>query len=216
MKRLPLVVLLLVLVSLSSVVAQAQTPPAAAPAASAAVPKPPAPPAVPGTKIATIDYVRVLQESTPGKAASLQHEKEIAPESAKIEKLAKEITELQTKRQNAKTDPERTAIDKEIQAKGTEGQRAQQDASLKSDELQQKLLPPIANMIDKAVDEYSKANGLALVVDPNPEPRNVIFANPAMDITNEIMRAVNAAYDKDPKLAAPLAPGAPAAAPKAP
>ncbi len=199
MKRLPLVVLLLILASVAPAV-QAQTP--AAPAASAAAPKPPA---VPGNKVAIIDFLRALTESNPGKAAQVKFDKEISPETAKLENLSKEISDLQTKRQNAKTDAEKSAIDKDLEAKNRDGQRIQEDATRLSEDLKDRLLPPIANMVNKAVDEYARANGLALVLDPTTDPSNIVYANTAMDITSEIMRSVNAAYEKDPKLAEPAA-----------
>ena len=210
MKRSPLFVLLLILAG-AAVQARAQAPAAAAPAASAAAPKP-----VPGNKIAIIDFLRALTESDPGKAAQTKFDKDIAPETAKLEKLSKEISDLQTKLQNAKTDAEKSAINKDIQAKGTEGQRVQQDATTMSDELKDKLLPPIAKIVNGCVDEYSKANGLALVLDPTTDPSNIVYANPATDVTSEIMRCVNAAYAKDPKIADPLTPPAAPAAPAKP
>jgi outer membrane protein len=187
----------------------AQAPAAAAPAASAAVPKPPA---APGNKLALIDFLRAITESNPGKEAQTKFDKAIKPEQEKMEKLAKEISDIQTKRQNAKTDAEKSALDKELQDKGRDGQRIQEDAQRMGDELKDKLLPPIAKMVQTAVDEYSKANGLAVVLDPTTDPSNIVFGDPALEITSEIMRAVNAAYAKDPKLADPLpAPATPTA-----
>ena len=211
MKRIPLIALILVLAGVA-VEARAQAPAAAAPAASAAVPKPPA---APGNKIAIIDFLRALTESDPGKAAQTTFDKQIAPEQAKMEKISKEITDLQTKLQNAKTDAEKSPLTRDLEAKGREGQRIQEDAGRMGDELKDKLLPPIAKMVNAAVDEYAKANGLALVLDPTTDPSNIVYANTSMDITSEIMRSVNAAYAKNPKLADPVAaPAAPAAPPK--
>ena len=209
MKRLPLTALLLVF---GCTAAWAQAPAAAAPAASTAVPKPPA---VPGNKLAIIDFLRALTESDPGKSAQTRFDKEIKPEQDKMEKLAKDIGDLQTKRQAAKTDAEKSAIDRDLEAKSREGQRIQEDAGRMGDELKDKLLPPIAKMVNTCVDEYSKANSLALVLDPTTDPSNIVYANTAMDITAETMRCVNSAYAKDPKLADPIpAPAAPATAPK--
>jgi outer membrane protein len=200
MKRLPLIGVLLVF---GTVQGWAQ-----APAASAAVPKPPA---VPGNKIAIIDFLRAITESDPGKGAQSKFDTAIKPEQDKMEKLAKEISDLQTKRQNAKTDAEKSNLDKELQDKGRDGQRIQEDAGRMGDELKDKLLPPIARMVNTCVEEYSKTNGLALVLDPTTDPSNIVFANTALDITSETMRCVNAAYAKDPKLADPIAaPAAPA------
>jgi len=195
MKRLPLIGLLLVF---GAAQGWAQAP-AAAP--SSAVPKPPA---VPGNKLAVVDYLRALTESDPGKAAQAKFDKEIKPEQDKLEKLAKDISDLQTKRQNAKTDAEKSVIDRDLQDKGREGQRIQEDAERRGNELKDQLLPPIAKMVQTCVDEYSKANGIALVFDPTTDPSNVVFANPANDITSEMMRCVNGAYAKDPKLADPI------------
>jgi outer membrane protein len=205
MKRLTLVGLLLVLAGVA-VEARAQAPAAPAPA----VPRPPA--GAPCTKVAIIDFLRALTESDPGKSAQTKFDKDIAPETAKMEKLSKEIQELQTKLQNAKTDAEKSTISRDLEAKGRDGQRIQEDATRLSDELKDKLLPPIAKMVNTAVDEYAKTNCLAVVWDPTTEPTNIVYANTALDITSEIMRSVNAAYLKDPKLADPIvAPAAPPA-----
>jgi Skp family chaperone for outer membrane proteins len=202
MKRLTLTVLFVMMGSLAY--GQAQTPAAAAPSA----------PAVPGNKIVTIDFTRALLESAPGKAFTVQHEKETAPEIAKMEKLAKEIADLQVKLQAAKTDAERRTINDDIQKRQTEGVRIREDAERLSESLKQSLLPPIGRMVEKAVADWAKAQtGVALVLDPSSEPTNVVYANQASEITNEVIRAVDAAYEKDPKLAAPqAAPAAPAGA----
>jgi Skp family chaperone for outer membrane proteins len=171
-------------------------------------------PAVPGNKIVTVDFQRALLESAPGKAFVAQHEKETAPEIAKMEKLAKEISELNTKLQAATTDAQRNTINSDIQLKQRDGVRIREDAERLSEGLKQSMLPPIGRMVEKAVADWAKANtGVALVLDPTSDPTNVVYADASTDITNEVMRAVNEAYAKDPKLAAPQAvPTAPAGA----
>ena len=208
MKRFALTVFVSIL---TGAIAQAQTPaPApsttAAPAANAAAPKP-AP--VPGNKVAVIDFRSALMDSDAGKTAQQQYEKEITTEKAKVEKVQKEYDELQTKLQNAKTDAEKSTVNRDIEVKTREAQRAQEDAQRISQELQDKLLPPVAAMVNKAVEEYAKENSLAVVLDPRTDPTNIIYASIALDITSEVMRRMNAEYAKNPKAAAPAA-GAPA------
>jgi len=196
MKRFALTVLVLILVG---AVAQAQTP--------AAPPKAPAIPPVPGSKIATIDFRTALMESDPGKVAQQEYEKGIGGEKSKFDKLSKEMDELQTKLQNAKTETEKSTLNKDIERKTRDAQIAQEDAQRLSQDLQDKLLPPVATRVNKAVEDYSKENNLALVLDPRTDPSNIIWNNPAMDITSEIMRRMNAEYAKEPKAAAtPAAP----------
>lgn len=195
MKRFTFAVLLLIL---TGVAAQAQAP-------AAAVPPVPQTPPNPGTKVGVMDFRAALTESDPGKAAVSEYNKEMAPHTAKLDGLQKAAGDLQTKLQNAKTDTERGSITRDIDNKKIEFERAQQDAARTSDDLQQRLLPPIADLVRRMVEEYAKENNLAVVIDPTTEPSNVIWKSPASDITAEIMRRVNAEYAKNPKLTAPAA-----------
>jgi Skp family chaperone for outer membrane proteins len=172
---------------------------AAAPAAQKPAP-------VPGTKIAIIDMRKAITESEPGLAASSEYKKALAPETAVLEKLSKEAAELSEKLKNAKTDPERQDLTRLLEVKQRDGQRAQEDAQKKSEELQDKLLPPIAELVNKAVVAYAMETGLAVVFDPTTEPNNVIHFNTAADITNEVIRRVDAEYAKKGKPAAPAIP----------
>src|SRR5688572_18081343 len=189
---------LIVLVSLT---AQAQTPPAS-PAAPAARPPAaqavPSTPAVPGTKVAVIDFEMAVLESDPGKAATAEFNKQMEPEKAKFDKLEKDVADLQKRLTDAKTEAEKAPIRSEIEAKNVEAQRTQQDAGRKADDLRQRLLAPIATVVNKIVAKYAEANNIAVVFDPNTEPTNIVFANMAADITSEIMRAMNEEYAKDP------------------
>jgi outer membrane protein len=203
------------LMTISAVaLAQTQTPaaPAPRPAAPAAVPAAPAVPANPGTKVAVIDFEQAVLESDAGKAATAQYNKDIEPEKSKFDKLAKELDDLQKKLQEAKTEAEKGPIRNELDSKTREAQFVQENAQRKSDDLKQKLLSPIANLANKVIDKYAKANNLAIVFDPTTDPSNIVFASTASNITNEIIRGMNEEFAKDPKLAAPAAstPAAPA------
>ena len=195
--------------------AQAQTPPPATPpAARQTTPPVPAVPAVPGTKVAVIDFEQAVLESDAGKAATAEFNKEMEPEKGKFEKLEKEVNDLQKKLQDAKTDAEKDPFRRELEAKNKEAQRIQEDAQQKSNDLRQKLLGPIAQLVNRMVDQYAKTNNLAVVFDPNTQPTNIIFASKAAEITAEIIRMMNEEFAKNPKLTAPAASNAPAATAK--
>jgi Skp family chaperone for outer membrane proteins len=205
------------MLTIISAVALAQTPaqtppqtppaPAARPAAATQTT-----PANPGTKIAVVNFEQAILESDAGKAATAQYNKDIEPEKAKFEKVAKEVDDLQKKLQDAKTEAERGPIRNELESKTREAQFVQETAQRKSDELKQKLLSPIAILANKVIDRYAQANNLAIVFDPTTQDSNIVFANKASDITSEVIRGMNEEFAKDPKLAAPAAsaPAAPA------
>jgi len=194
---------------LGGAVAFAQAPAAGAAAAGQA-PKAPAVP--PCTKIGLIDFRTALMDSDPGKSAQKEFDKGMTDSKTSLEKLEKDINDLQTKLQNAKTDAEKSDLTKQLEAKNREGQRTQEDAQRLSQELQDKLLPPVAKMEQEALDKYSKDNCLAVVFDPTQEPTNIVYASMAMDITSEIMRMINAEFAKNPAAAKPAA--TPATPPK--
>jgi outer membrane protein len=175
---------------------------AQAPAAANAGQKPP----VPGTKIVIIDMRKAITESEPGLIATAEYKKALAPESAQLDKLSKEAADLSEKLRNAKTESERADLTRQLEAKQREGQRFQEDASKKSEDLQDKLLPPVAEIVQKSVEAYALENDIAVIFDPTVEPSNIVHSSTAADVTNEIIRRVNDAYAKNPKPAAPSAP----------
>ena len=205
MKRFTLVVLFLIAGAFAAL-AQNPAPPAAGAAAQTAAP-------VPGSKFAVIDFEAAIFDSDAGKAALKNIEDGLKDVKDKFEKLSKEVSELQEKLKNAKTDAEKSPINRDIEARATEAKRLQEDGQRLSEELQSRHLPPVAELIRKMVDEYSKENNLAIVIDPTTEGGNIVFAAKTSDITLEVIRRANAAYSKDPKITAPGT--APAAPPKA-
>jgi len=204
MKRFTLVALFLIL---ACAAAQAQAPPAAPaatrPANTAAATQTPATPPKPGTKIAVIIFQDTVLDSDAGKAAIAVIEKQMEPMRTQLDKLSKEMQDLQAKLQAAKTDAEKLQLQNDIKAKGVEGQRVTEDAQRKSDELQQIHLQPVGILANKLIEEYAKENDIAIVVDPATQQSNIIFAAKTSDITNEIIRRMNTAYAKDPKITAP-------------
>jgi Skp family chaperone for outer membrane proteins len=218
MKRFTLVVLLIS----GSVVAQAQTPPAPAATPRPAATQTPAAPPKPGSKIGVILFQDAVLDSDAGKAAVAEIEKQMGSMKTQLEKLSKDLQDLQAKLQNAKSEAEQAPIKRDMDAKSREGQRVQEDAQRMSQDLQGKHLQPVALLVNKMVEEYAKENDLAVVIDPATDQSNVIFASKTSDITNEVIRRMNAAYAKDPKVTAPNtsapAPAAPSnlVAPKTP
>ena len=208
MKRFTLAVLFLIAGAVAAL-AQNPVPPVAGAAAQTAAP-------APGTKFAVIDFEAAIFDSEPGKAALKNIEAGLKDVKDKFEKLSKEVAELQERLKNAKTDTEKSSINRDIESRATEAKRLQEDGQRLSEELQGKHLPPVAELIRKMVDEYAKENNLAIVIDPTTDGGNIVFAAKTSDITTEVIRRANAAYAKDPKSTAPsTTPTAPAAPPKA-
>ena len=109
------------------------------------------------------------------------------------------MQDLQTKLQNSKVETEQAQIRKDIDAKSVEGKRVQEDAERLRRTYRASTSSRSPMLVNKIVDEYAKANNLAVVIDPSTENSNIIFAAKSSDITNEVITEMNAAYAKDPE-----------------
>jgi Skp family chaperone for outer membrane proteins len=168
MKRFTLVVLLLLFGALA---VQAQNPPAAGPLRRQRA-KPQSPPAAsaasqttppkPGTKVGVIDFNSALFDSDPGKAAVKEIEKGLKPRKQNSRRFRRIST---TCKPNAKRENRcgKRADHRDMDARTTEGKRLQKMVNGCRTILQQRFLPPVADLIKKMVDEYAKENDLAIV-----------------------------------------------------
>ena len=112
MKRFTLAVLFLMAGAFAAL-AQNPAAPAAGAAAQTAAP-------APGTKFAVIDFEAAIFDSEPGKAALKNIEDGLKDVKDKFEKLSKEVGELQERLKNAKTDTDKSSINRDIESRATE------------------------------------------------------------------------------------------------
>lgn len=182
----------------------AQTAPPAKPPATPAAQKPadPAPqpkPPVPfpeGAKIAYIDYQHVASTSDEGKSAT-----------AKIQDLQKKKNdELLAKNKNLQAqqskltsggsvmnEQARGQLEREIEKLQRELQFAQQDATEDINELTQQLQAEFAEKIGPIVEAIANEKGLHMVF---AAPGNIAWANPGLDISDDVVKRLNAAKKK--------------------
>lgn len=131
--------------------------------------------------------------------------KELETINTRIETLAKEITALQTQLNNAATaKPAVVNVEKiqnDITTKSEEGTRLQTEIKRKQEDYKQAaerreaaLLSPIKREIGNALVEYSKSKGYSLVLDISKmiETGQVLYLDPATDITPEFIKFFNA------------------------
>ncbi|MBI4892828.1 MAG: OmpH family outer membrane protein [Acidobacteria bacterium] len=136
--------------------------------------------------------------------------KDLEGRNAEIQKLREQIT----KGANTMSAENREKITREIDDKQ---KKLQWDSEDMQNELQQeegKLINEIGQRMIQVIDEYSKGQGFAIVLDVSTQQSPVLWAANGIDITQQIVEG----YDK--KFGAGAAPGstpaAPAAKPAAP
>jgi outer membrane protein len=175
----------------------AQTPPA--PAQPAAAPAPPRP-FPEGAKIAYVNVQRIASESVEGQAAtkrltSLREEKEkdLAARNAKFEEARKRLETSAS----VLSESVRTTQQKDVERLQTDLQRATQDAQKAVEDLQNELQLEFQRKLLPVLSEVSAAKSLHMVF--SSVDSGVVWADPGLDITSDIIKKLDAAAAAAPK-----------------
>ncbi len=202
----------LVLVTGTASFAQALAPATAKPAAPAAQAPAPAPaPAAPvvlpfpeGAKIAFVVLQRVVAESAEGKQASsrvqaLQQKK--VGELNERQKQAQGLQEKLDKSGAVMSEAARVDLTKQVERANVDLQRATQDAQAEVQELQQQLQEEFQRRIAPIIEAVGKERGLHYIF--NGPDSGLVWADAALDITNDVVKKFDQAKPTAPPAAKP-------------
>lgn len=177
----------------------AQTPPAA-PAAQAA--KPAAPVPFPeGARVAYIFMQGIFNGSADGKAAAAKLQDWEKKKTAEIQVKVKEAEALQAKVNQGGTvlnDQARAQAQRDLQRLQREVTAMQEDAQQEGQGLRQQLLNEFSQKVNPIIAAVAKEKGLHMVFSVSDEA-NVAWADPGLDLTQEIIKRVDAAPKAAPK-----------------
>jgi outer membrane protein len=184
------------------------TPPATAPAQTPAQPATPAPapapaPPVPfpeGAKIAYINLQRVASESVEGQAATKritalreEKEKDLVARNTKFEEARKRLETSAS----VLSESVRSSQQKEVERLQTDLQRATQDAQKAVEDLQTELQVEFERKLRPILSEVSSSKNLHMVF--SQADSGVVWANPGLDITADVIKRLDAAAGTAPK-----------------
>jgi outer membrane protein len=147
-------------------------------------------------KIGLLNVLKAISECSEGKVALGEFQKKVEAKRDELEKKNNEIQELQKQLQSqARTlnDESRAALTKSIDSKTTELQRAQDDAQKEFGQMQNEILGRIGNRVGPLVQQYAKENNFSLIVDSSNQNSQVVYFDPTIDITEEIIKRADAA-----------------------
>jgi outer membrane protein len=178
-----------------------QTPPAAAAPAPRPFPE--------GAKFAYIDIQRIAAESAEGKASTAKvqalNQKKVAELSDLNKKLQADQQKLQT--QGAMlNEAARAELERGIERQTKELQRSQQDAQEEVQQLQNDLQNAFQAKLYPVIQQVVAEKGIEVLF--SQRDSGIVFANPALDLTADVIKRFDAA--------APAAATPPAAAPATP
>ncbi len=148
-------------------------------------------------KIGVVDVERAIVQTVEGKKAE-------AAFTAKFETLRKDIEtkqkQLEDQQNKLKTqdrvlsDAVKADLAKDIQRRQTDLTRIQEDAQKELETMRGELMRPIAEVTETVLNAFAKELGYTVIIDTsNPQNSSVVFANPTADVTEEVIRRVDAA-----------------------
>ena len=145
-------------------------------------------------RIAVIDLLRILHESTPGKALLDRLENE---EAAKKKELRIAEVDILTLEERIRTSPQRglsaervEELKREYEKKLTEYRRQATEAERELAELQNKQFQEIEKDIRPVLQEITKERKLDLIFD-HPQS-GIIYVHQALDLTDEVLKRLEA------------------------
>ena len=159
-----------------------------APAAPARLPFPP------DAKYAYVDLQRVAAQSTEGQAANRQVQELSEARIAEIQARTAELQASQTKlQQNASvmSAEAQLQLQQEIDRINLDVQRMTQDAEAQVGQLQQTLQLEFQTKLVPAIDRVAVAMGLEFIFSAGDG--GLIWANPALDISADVIEELNKA-----------------------
>lgn len=182
----------------------AQTPapaPAQKPAPPAVQPVKPEPPRPfpEGAKVAYIDIQRIAAQSAAGRVSSDKVQALVKQKQAEAASRAKSLQDKQQKLQQSgsvMSDEARDKLQKEVQQDQIDAQRFQQDAQRQVQELQQELQQQFEKKLMPVIEAVVNEKGVQILLSRGDA--GIVWANPDLDLTDEVIRKLDAATEKPP------------------
>lgn len=203
MTRSATVLLFLALIPLA-VVTAAQTPAGQTPAQPAATPAPAAPAVIGPSKVAWLNLEQAIVQSEEGKREFAEIQKFVDKKNSELQAMQKELETLrnQLQVQGAKlTDEAREDLEAQIETKDTLLQRFSQDTQKEIENRRVRTTNFIGRRMLPVIEKLSKEKGLSAVQFLNPS--RDAWVDPALIITDEVIKAYNQAH---PATASPAPP----------
>jgi outer membrane protein len=198
MRRFILLAALLLMLGAGPALAQTQQPaqpaPAQLPPAQQAQPPRPFPE---GAKYAFVYLHLVAQNSSEGRAASTRIEELQKKKQAELQEKNKQLLAVQQKLQQGGTvlsDPARAQLEKDIERMQREIQFLQQNAQAEVQDLTQDLQEEFRVKLMPVIEQVGAERDLHIIFSAGDA--GMIWANPGLDITQEIIRRLDASAGK--------------------
>lgn len=141
-------------------------------------------------KMAVVDPMEALMNSSAVKSRNAQLEKSIEAEGQRLRKLRDELVKIEERLQRdgmTMSKSERNKLNDEREEKGFRFQTMQQSINRRVEEDRQELLEEMEPILLRAIEEVAKEKKVDMVISANA----VVYGKPEIDITGDVTKRIN-------------------------
>ena len=165
------------------------------------------------TKVGIINITNAIFSTKDGQKAIADLQAKIEPTRARLTKKQQDLDADKAKLSqgaNAMSADQKEKLMRDIDQKTKSLNRDTEDAQAEAEQEQGKIMQELGQRVMAVVNKYSKDHGFSLIIDVSPQNTPVLFADPAIEITGDIIKL----YDQNSP--GPVSGGAAAPKPSAP
>lgn len=154
-------------------------------------------------KAAWLNMQSALLGTQDGEKVQAELKKKFAPKEQEFQKRQSDLQAKQAQYQktmNTISDAAKASAEREMEALGRTLQRDNEDAQQDFQAEENRVLSPLLQKMQNIINKYATDNQIGMVVDASRQQNNLIYADPASDIT----KAIVALYNQAPAAAAPV------------
>lgn len=163
------------------------------------------------TKVGIINIQNAIFSTRDGQKAIADLQAKFEPTRSRLVKKQADLDAAKAKVSqgaNAMSADQKEKLVRDIDQMTKSLNRDTEDAQAESEQEQGKIMQELGQRVMAVVNKYSKDHSFSLIMDVSSQQTPVLFADPAIDITGDIIKL----YDANSP--GPVSSGAPAAAPK--
>jgi outer membrane protein len=157
-------------------------------------------------KFAVINIQQAIASTDEGQQAAAQLQSQFTPRRDELDKLSKQIQDLQERLQNGErtlSDEEKDRLAAHGQQLTREYQRKQQELTDDANDARTDAINTIGQKMVKIIDKFARDNSYSMVLDSSAQGSPVLFASDAIDATLDIIKLYNQANPVKTGAAAP-------------
>jgi outer membrane protein len=144
-----------------------------------------------GTKVGIINIQNAIFSTKDGQKALAELQAKFEPVRAKLTKKQQDLEADKAKLSqgaNAMSADQKEKLMRDIDQKTKSLNRDTEDAQAEAEQEQGKVMQELGQRVMAVVNKYSKDHGFQLIMDVSSQQTPVLFADPAIEITGDIIK----------------------------